>query len=610
MSEAVTSALHPLTPAAVQLRTGMDLARREASREYLRTLTPRNLLLNHLLEAGLTQINEKPDGIHWGWESPTSMVRSHFVGNWMSAMAYYAATTNDTWAKGILDHVVTQLGACQQANGGEWLAGIPEKFLHWIKQGRAVWAPMYIVHRNMMGLLDAHMLTGNDLALELVINQARWLTRFTDGMTDPELDDLLDWETGGMQEVLADLYGLTGAEEHRELLRRFDRRRLIERLLAGEDPLTNMHANQTAQEIVAAARAYEVTGDERWRKAVEAYWRCAVTDRGSYATGGQTFGEFWPPPNELAARLGKTNQEHCVVFHMSRLATHLLRWTGDAQYADYLERNRYNGLFAQQHPHNGMVAYYLPLGPGHRKEWSTPTETFSCCLATSVQAQAQNGLNAYFTDQESTLVIAQYIASRATWSVGDIPVTVTVHTYEVTPDPGKADFEHDFPAHRPTSIRVEIDIAVDSETDLDFSLKLRLPWWLSSEPELTIDGQAYPLPFQPGTFQEVRAAWSSNRVSLTLPKTLVAVGLPDQPDTVAFMDGPTVLAGKIDHRCLLRGEHANPTSILEPHSELELGVWQGRWITKGQDRDVEFVPLHEIIDEPYTVYFSVQPHQE
>ena len=330
----------------------------------MRSLQPRNLLLNHLLEAGLTQINEKPEGIHWGWESPTSMVRGHFVGNWMSAMAYFWATTGDTWAKGQLDHVVGELARCQEANGGEWLCGIPEKYLHWIKQGKPVWAPMYIVHRNMMGLLDAHTLAGNDQALELVINQCRWLTRFTDGMSDDELDDLLDWETGGMQELFADLFAITGAPEHRELIRRFDRRRLIEPLLKGEDPLTNMHANQSVQEIVAAARCYEVTGDVRWREACEAYWKCAVTDRGFFATGGQTFGEFWPPPFSQAPRLGKSNQEHCVVYHLSRLAEHLLRWTGDAQYADYLERNRYNGTFAQQHPQTAMVAYYLPLEPG------------------------------------------------------------------------------------------------------------------------------------------------------------------------------------------------------------------------------------------------------
>ena len=54
--------------------------------------------------------------------------------------------------------------------------------------------------------------------------------------------------------------------------------------------LTNMHANTTIPEIHGAARAWEVTGEERWRRIVEAYWRCAVIDRGYYCTGGQTNG--------------------------------------------------------------------------------------------------------------------------------------------------------------------------------------------------------------------------------------------------------------------------------------------------------------------------------
>ena len=595
--------LRPLPLGAVQLRTGLDLARRELTREYVRSLKPRNLLLNHLLESGREQINEKPEGIHWGWESPTSMVRGHFVGNWMSAMAYFWAVTGDTWAKGQLDHVVDEIALCQEANGGEWLAGIPEKYLHWIKQGRPVWAPMYIVHRNLMGLFDAHTLARNDKALELIVNQCRWLTRFTDGMSDDELDDLLDWETGGMQELFADLYGLTGAPEHRELLRRFDRRRLIEPLLKGEDPLTNMHANQTAQEIVAAARAYEVTGDDRWREACEAYWKCAVTDRGTYATGGHTFGEYWTPPFELAARLGKSNQEHCVVFHMSRLAAHLLEWTGDPQYADYLERNRYNGTFAQQHPQTGMVAYYLPLGPGETKQWSTPTETFSCCLATSIQAHSRHGTTAFYSD-ERDLTIAQYVAASASWSTGGTAVSVTVHTSEVPPPPGKADFDHGLPAHRPQAMVVDIDIA--AEAPAEFTLNLRLPWWTSQAPRLSVDGDAVELPHEPGTFQPVTRTWTSNRLHLELPMALTTVPLPDQPETVAFMEGPVVLAGLVGERRTLVGNLAEPSSLLEPVAEFELGVWKSHWMTKGQPQDFTLVPLHEITAEAYTVYFPVR----
>ena len=49
-----------------------------------------------------------------------------------------------------------------------------------------------------------------------------------------------------------------------------------------------------------------------------------------------------------AARLGDKNQEHCIVYNMMRLADYLLRWTGDVAYADYWERNLYNGILAQQ----------------------------------------------------------------------------------------------------------------------------------------------------------------------------------------------------------------------------------------------------------------------
>lgn len=597
-------ALRALPLGAVQLGPGIDLARREATRRYLRSLKPDNLLLTHKLEAGLVQINERPEGIHWGWESPTSMVRSHFVGNWLSAMAYFWATTQDSWAKGLVDHVVDEMASCQQANGGEWLPGIPEKYLHWIKQGRAVWAPMYIVHRNMMGLFDAYSLAGNDSALELVVNQCRWLTRFTDGLSDDELDDLLDWETGGIQELFADLYSVTGAPEHLELMRRFDRRRLIDRLLKGEDALTNMHANQTAQEIVAAARAYEVTGDTRWRDACEAYWRCAVTERGTYATGGSTFGEYWTPPFELAARLGASNQEHCVVYHMSRLAEHLLRWTGEPQYADYLERNRYNGLFAQQHPVTGMVAYYLPLGPGERKVWSTPMETFSCCLATSVQVGSRHGTAALYTDDRD-LTIAQYVSCSASWSSNGTPVTVGVRSYEVPPEPGKADFDHGLSTHRPQALIVDIDI--NAAQPVECAIRLRLPWWLADAPVVTVDGEAVDLPHAPGTFQELDRMWTTNRIHLELPTALTAVSLPDQPGTVAFMDGPVVLAGLVDERRTLIGDIGDPASMLEPVAEFELGVWRRSWMTMGQPADFRMVPLHDVTDETYTVYFPVRP---
>ena len=48
---------------------------------------------------------------------------------------------------------------------------------------------------------------------------------------------------------------------------------------------------------------------------------------------------------------------------MIRVAQYLLRWTGEARYADYIERALYNGILVQQKPNTGVVAYFLPLQP-------------------------------------------------------------------------------------------------------------------------------------------------------------------------------------------------------------------------------------------------------
>ena len=119
---------------------------------------------------------------------------------------------------------------------------------------------------------------------------------------------------------------------------------------------------------------------------VEAYWRCAVSRSGLLLHGrADQWGVLDPAPAALA-RLGDKTQEHCTVYHMMRLADYLLRWTGDASYDDYWERNLYNGSLAQQHPETGMVTYFLPLRSGSTKKWGTPTDDFWCCHGTLIQA--------------------------------------------------------------------------------------------------------------------------------------------------------------------------------------------------------------------------------
>ena len=204
-----------------------------------------------------------------------------------------------------------------------------------------------------------------------------------------------------MLEIWAQLYDITKDNMYLTLIERYDRHRLFDPLLAGEDVLTNMHANTTIPEIIGCAAVYEATKITRYRDIVLAYWKCAVTDRGYFVTGGQTNGEIWTPKHRQASRLGERNQEHCSVYNMIRLANILFTWTGDVSYLDYIEKNLYNGILAQaywkedlpngqisSYPSEGLLTYFLPMRAGSRKGWASKTQDFFCCHGSVVQANA------------------------------------------------------------------------------------------------------------------------------------------------------------------------------------------------------------------------------
>ena len=260
-----------------------------------------------------------------------------------------------------------------------------------------------------------YALTGNEQALAILVNWARWFHRWTGQFTRRQLDDILDVETGGMLEVWANLYGVTGQARAPGSAGALRPAAPVRPLLAGEDPLTNKHANTTIPEVHGAARAWEVTGERRWREIVEAYWRSAVhRPRLLLHRRADQRRDLVRHRSELSARLGEKTQEHCTVYNMMRLADWLMRWTGDIGYADYWERNLYNGILAQQHPDTGMIAYWLPLQAGVVKEWGTPTEDFWCCHGTLVEAHTINERGLYFEDDEG-LVVTQYIPSELNW---------------------------------------------------------------------------------------------------------------------------------------------------------------------------------------------------
>jgi uncharacterized protein len=610
----MTQTLRPLSKGSVRLLPGLFQHRFDLNRGYMLSLRTENLLQNFYLEAGLWSPRNRSEEIHWGWESPTCQLRGHFLGHWLSAAAHIAANTGDQEVKGKANYIVSELARCQKENGGEWAGSIPEKYLDWAARGKPVWAPHYTLHKTLMGLWDMYALGGNSQALEILVKWARWFHRWSGQFSPEQMDDILDVETGGMLEVWANLYSATGEREHSELIQRYDRRQLFDPLIAGQDVLTNMHMNTTIPEIQGAARAWEVTGDTRWRQIVEAYWRSGVTERGSYITGAQTNGEIWSPPNELSSRLGFRTQEHCTVYNMMRLADYLFRWTGNPTYADYWERNLWNGILAQQHPDTGMIAYFLPFYAGAEKVWGTPTEDFWCCHGTLVQAHTIHANHIWF-EGDGELTLSQYIPSEASWQRDNKNVTL-----RLTQD-------HQLQSHhRPENLAY--DLFVQADQPVEFTLRLRLPWWLSGKADIKLNGTPLLIENGPSSFVEIQRAWYQDQLHLVFPKSLVAVSLPDDPMTCGFIDGPVVLAGlnpsehpsaarskehggytaRPNYRIsgvTLTGDPAQPESFLTADNEREWSFWREGYRTLGQAHNIRLIPLHDVRDEVFTVYFPV-----
>ena len=85
----------------VTLEPSLFKNRAEHNRTYLMSLSNKALLQNFYLEAGINLPNlmvvEDPENswLHWGWEAPSSQLRGHFLGHWLSAAAMLYQTNHD-----------------------------------------------------------------------------------------------------------------------------------------------------------------------------------------------------------------------------------------------------------------------------------------------------------------------------------------------------------------------------------------------------------------------------------------------------------------------------------------------------------------------------------
>ncbi|MGN1204102.1 MAG: beta-L-arabinofuranosidase domain-containing protein [Lachnospiraceae bacterium] len=600
--------LHKIKTGNVHLLPGIFKERAELNRKYLMELEKQCLLQNFYLEAGIVmpglQVVDDPAAalLHWGWEAPICQLRGHFLGHWMSAAAVLSATDDDRELKAKLDCIVNELAKCQQQNGGKWIGSIPEKYFDKLADNEYVWSPQYTMHKTLMGLTHAYQYAGNQTALQILDGLSDWYTEWTDAMLQKNPHAIYSGEEGGMLEIWATLYEITGLEKYLALAEKYSHPSLFKKLQNNADPLSNCHANASIPWAHGAAKMYEITNDEKWLTLVQLFWKCAVTDRGEYCSGGQGAGEFWVPPHMQGRFLCERNQEFCTVYNMVRLADYLYRFTQDTVYADYIERNLYNGFLAQQNKETGMPTYFLPLSAGSKKKWGSRTKDFWCCHGTMVQAQTLYPSLCYYENAEQDrLIISQYIPSSVQWERKQDRVELT-QCVDMKYYNDQAFFDGDDESQMSRWL-LKFHIRANSR----FTLSFRIPDWLKQMPVMYLNKERLEnVPIENGYINLCRH-WKEDEISLYLPASLEFKTLPDQPQMAAVTEGPIVLAGLCDRDCGLYGADGDALSILEQSCEHTYSAFpwkQSTYHTRMQPENMTFIPLYEITDERYTVYFT------
>ena len=597
--------LKPAEKGSVKILPGVFRERMDVNRQYLLELDVNCLLQNFYLEAGIIlpglQVVDNPEtaNLHWGWEAPTCQLRGHFLGHWISAAAKLIAADGEPELRVKLDNIVSELARCQELNGGEWVGSIPEKYFTRLIKNQYIWSPQYVMHKTIVGLSDAYIYAGNTQALDILSHLSDWYITWTEKAAETNPHAVYAGEEAGMLEVWAQLYQLTKDEKYLTLAKRYADAGLFRKLKEGKDSLTNCHANASIPFTHGAAKMYEITGDSDWLEVIKLFWKVAVTDRGMFSTTGMNAGEFWVPPHMQGHFLGSSDQEFCTVYNMVRTASYLLKYTGEAQYADYIERALYNGFLAQQNAQTGMPAYFLPLGAGSRKKWGTRTRDFWCCHGTMVQAQTLYPELVWFTDGDK-ITAAQYIPSEFTAEMNGANVTVSQTTgMKYYNDQAFFDEKDDGQMSRWL-----LKFSVKCDKPVRFTLSLRVPEWAKGV-ELEVNGKNTAAPVKDG-WLDITADWQNDSVQVFFPSELRAETLPDMPELMSVVDGPIVLAGIIGSDCGITGADKLNEQFM-PQREHTYGTFpwrQNSWRTRNQPQSVMFRPLYEVTDEEYTVYFT------
>lgn len=541
---------------------------------------------------------EQPTGAEplGGWDSQETKLRGHATGHYLTAIAQaYASTVHDTLLRADfadkMEYMVNTLYELSQmsgkpvTDGGDFVSdpgnvipcpgksgfssdlspeGIRTDYWNWgkgfisayppdqfimLEKGASyggdstkIWAPYYTLHKILAGLLDIYEISGNEKALDIVIGMGDWvyarLRQLPTGTLLSMWNRYIAGEYGGMNEVMARLYGITNEPRHLETAHLFDNIRVFfgdaghsHGLARNVDLFRGLHANQHIPQVIGALESYRVSNDPEYYYIADNFWNMVTNDY-MYSIGGVAGASnpsnaecFTGQPSTLYENgfsAGGQN-ETCATYNMLKLTSGLFHFKQDAKFMDYYERALYNHILASVAEDTPANTYHVPLRPGSVKQFGNARmKGFTCCNGTALESNTKLQNSIYFrsTDNQS-LFVNLYVPSTLKWKEKDLTITQTT-TY-------------------PKEDRTLLTISGAGK----FDLKVRVPHWATEGFFVKINGKDKKIKAVPGSYLTISRNWKDgDTVELRMPFHFYLEPVMDQQNIASLFYGPVLLAAQ------------------------------------------------------------------
>ncbi len=361
---------------------------------------------------------------------------------------------------------------------------------------------LYNIGHLLQGAIAYYRATGDSTLLEAGIH-------FVDGFLLPNFGPGPDKKPifSGHPEIelaLIELYRTTGDKRHLELagyiLQGDDRIKVPHRGYVYHFcgiPFTSRthlegHAVRAMYACCGATDYYLETGDQAYWKTLNTLWDDLVNHQ-MYVTGGvgarsdgEAFGDPYELPNFTAYG------ESCAAIGNMMWNWRMLAATGDAKYADVIERALYNGINSGMSLDGTLYCYRNPLGfdPSSGDHIRNPWYDVTCCPPNLERTFASLPGYFYSTSSEG-LYLHLYDDSVLDWHLEN-GTALKVQQKTKYPWNGVG------------------DITITPEKPVEFTLYLRIPGW-SDHTQVKVNGKAVS-GATPGQYLALRRRWEPGDV--------------------------------------------------------------------------------------------------